>query len=138
MLCMELPEDMIGEIYKYIPITTLYTLNKQLFTRYYQIITDNYTVNSTVFQNYMRHLIRRDCNFQMIYLLRYNFLKWNKPLSWKYKQNTFPSYIIFLRLLCNHHNSQKCKNLITEYLERSLSNKKRHKKIRSKNTKWSN
>ena len=133
-----LPEDMIGEIYEYIPITTLYALNKILFARYYQIIVSRYTINDPTFQRYIRHIIRQDCHFQLVYLLQDNFLTWDKPLSWKYKQNTFPSYIVFLRLLCNDHNSQRCKNLINEYLERSICNKKIHKKIRYKNTKWSN
>ena len=134
----QLPEDMLGEIYEYIPITTRYVLNKSLFARYYQIIVSSYTTNGVIFQRYIRHIIRQDCNFQLVYLLQDNFLKWNKPRSWKYKQNTFPCYIVFLRLLCNDYNSQRCKNLINEYLERSICNKKIHKKIRSKNTKWSN
>ena len=35
-----LPEDVIGEIYKYIPITTLYVLSKGLFEKFYPKIIE--------------------------------------------------------------------------------------------------
>ena len=133
-----LPEDVIGEIYKYIPITTLYVLSKDLFEKFYPKIIEQYTINHTRFQSYIRHIIRKDSIFQIKYLLNIRGVKWCKPLNWKYQKNTFPSYLVFLKLLSIKYNSNKCKELINQHLENSLSQKKRHKKIRSKNNKWSN
>lgn len=136
---IHLPEDVMKyEIYQYIPITTLYVVSKELFEKFYPKIIEQYTISDTRFQSYIRHLIRKDCIFQIKYLLNIRGVKWFKPLSWKYQNNTFPSYLVFLKLLSIKYNSDKCKELINEHLKNSLSQKKRHKKIRSKNNKWSN
>ena len=133
-----LPEDIVGEIYSFIPITSLYTLNKPLFIKYYPVITQKYTINDKVFQNYIRNLIRNDCDFKLRILLRNNLSKWIKPLNWKYKHDTYPSYLVFLKLLCYEYNSQRSKNLINSILNTRQSKKNKHKKIRCKNIKWSN
>ena len=64
-----LPEDMIGEIYSFLPLTTMYILNKTLFNKHYPTIINKYTIASSTFQSYIRRIIRRDCNFQLTYLL---------------------------------------------------------------------
>ena len=134
-----LPEDVMEyEIYKYIPITTLYVLSKELFEKLYPKIIERYAINSNIFQRYIRHLIRKDSIFQIRYLLDIRAVKWCKPVNWKYQKNTYPSYLVFLKLLSINYDSDKCKELINNYLDNSLSEKKRYKKIRSKNYKWSN
>ena len=133
-----LPEVIVGEIFKFLPRNTTYILNKTYFILHYPILIENFDVNNTRFQSYIRRIIRKDCNFQLRYLLNTHFKRWNKRLNWKYKQNTFPSYISFIKLLSIKYNSQRCRSLIDQFLETSLSKKNRHKKIRSKNSRWSN
>ena len=133
-----LPEVIVGEIFKFLPRNTIYLLNRTFFDSHYPQIIADFDVNNSRFQSYIRNIIRLDCNFQLQYLLNSHFLRWNKVLNWKYKQNTFPSYISFLKLLTIHYNSQRCRFLINQYLKTSLSKKNRHKKIRSKNSRWSN
>ena len=133
-----LPEDMIGEIYSFLPLTTMYILNKTLFNKHYPTIINKYTIASSTCQSYIRRIIRRDCNFQLTYLLKSKNTKWMKKGDWKFKNTTFPSYILFLKLLTVEYESQHCRSCINRYLETTLSKKNRHKKIRSKNSKWSN
>lgn len=127
-----LPEDIIGEIYSFIPITTTYCLNKKLFLAHYPKIIVKYSVHDNVFQNYIRNIIRNDCTFQLKLMLNYKKIIWGKPLKWKYKYSTYPSFLIFLKLLSSEYNSQNCRMLINNTLESINCNTKkiRHKKIR--------
>jgi hypothetical protein len=133
-----LPEVIVGEIFAFLPSSTLYTLNKTLFDLHYPKIIANFNDKSSRFQGYMRNIIRHNCDLQLQYLIDVKFTKWNKPLIWKYKQNTFPSYIVFLKFLAIQYDSQHCRTLIEQRLKTSLSTKNRHKKIRHKNNRWSN
>ena len=134
----KMPEDIIGVIYEFLPITTLYTLNKNLFSLHYPTVLS--TASATKFKSYVRNIIRNDYDFKLSHLLKLNYQKWNKQSSWKYKRHTFPSYMVFLKLLSTEYNSTRCRQLIDNYLKNdlSLSKKKKHKKIRHKNIKWSN
>ena len=134
----EMPEDVLGVIYDFLPIATIYTLKKNLFALHYPTVISR--LSPTKFQSYVRNIIRNDYDFQLLYLLKQNFQKWNKQSSWKYKHHTFPSYMVFLKLLSIEYNSTRCRQLIDNYLKDniSLSKKKKHKKIRHKNIKWSN
>ena len=64
-----LPEDMVGEIYSFVPITTLYILNKELFLKHYPTIIKNFILQNSTFQSYMRIIVRYDCDMQMELLL---------------------------------------------------------------------
>ena len=71
-------------------------------------------------------------------LLDKNFNNWYKDEKWVYDYSTYPNFAIFIKERCIKADSNKCKLLIDQYINKSCYNKKTHKKIRSKNIKWNN
>ena len=70
-------------------------------------------------------------------LLKNNFDQWNNNNKWVYNYSTYPNYAIFIKELCIKKDSNKCKELILSFINKTSSNKI-YKKIRTKKNKWSN
>ena len=136
-----LPTDVLGIIYSYIPISTTYKLNKSAFIKNYRLLVIeqmNPRVRVSTIDNYMRYLIRKNCYMHLEICLAVSPIQWSRKW-WKYKRGSYPNYMSYLKSLTIKYNKNKCREIIEGWMKRDLvSNKKRHKKIRSKNIKWSN
>ena len=65
-----------------------------------------------------------------------DFIKFLKLKRWRYKNNTYPNYLMFMKSFALYNNSQKTYQLLKDYLQPSKKNK--FKRIRTKNIRWTN
>ena len=135
-----IPEDVLGVIYTFIPLSIRRMVTKQDYNLYYPTFVQHISDNNQL-DSYTRHLIRKKQTlpFQLLIQLKYN--KWQKIKNIRSKIGHVtlfksPNYIIYLKELCNHYNSNACKTIIINY-EKS-NGKKIHKKIKFKNIRWNN
>ena len=133
-----LPDDVIGVIKEFIPIKVIYVVNKSYFYNNYPDIIKDYSIKDAIFKKYVKKIVNSDCSLQFNMLLKNNIYKWNRSNKWVYDFSTYPNYAIFIKQCCIDNNSSKCKYLIDKYINDSCYKKNKYKKIRIKNTKWSN
>ena len=132
----DLCDDVLKHIYTFIPVKTIYIINKTSFICNYPQIIADYSIKDAIFKKYINTIVNNDCHFQLNVLLQKNFTKWNNNNKWVYNFSTYPNYAIFIKEECIKKNSNKCKQLIITYINNSSRNKT-YKKIRTKNNKWS-
>ena len=87
---------------------------------------------------YITKLLRNDYNFIFEIIINIKFKIWYKPLKIKYKDMTFYSFLDFIHYKCIELNSGRCKNLINDYFKKNGIRKKKFKRIRIRNNKWTN
>jgi hypothetical protein len=133
----DLCNDVLRHIYSFIPIKNIYVINKTSFLSNYPKIIADYNIKNAIFKKYINTVINNDCHFQMNILLKNNFDQWNNNNKWVYNYSTYPNYAIFIKELCIKKDSNKCKELILSFINKTSSNKI-YKKIRTKKNKWSN
>ena len=107
-----LPEDILRIIKDFLPIKTVYVVNKSSFFTHYPKIIENYTIKDAIFKKYIRTIIRNDCSLQLSILLEKNFDKWFNHDKWIYNYSTFPNYAIFIKEDAIKYNSTRCKEII--------------------------
>ena len=133
-----LPEEVCDIIYSYIPITTLYNLNHSHIEKYYPYMIQNKKVDK-LFDSYLRYIIRNGCALFLQQIFKVKIQDFNKLTNWKYNNKTFPTYTEYLRCYTIALSKTNCRNIIEYYIStEAVSRKKRHKKIRRRNIKWSN
>ena len=133
-----LPEEIVDIIYSFVPINIIYNLNHNHLRIYYPLLIKD-TVVDKKFHSYMRYIIRCDCSMFLhkIFEVKLNyFIKLN---NWKFDMKTFPNYVEYLRSYAIKLSKTNCRNIIEYHISKEpVSRKKRHKKIRRRNIKWSN
>jgi hypothetical protein len=128
---LTLPEDIVGEIFKFIPIKYLKLTNKNNYITNY-----NYYNQEKMNISYYRFLIRNDSDFIFELLIQLHFNNFLKKKKITYKSKIFPRIIELLRYFtCFVFQSPKCKNIIEHNMK---MRKLVFKKIRLKSNKWSN
>ena len=127
------PKDILNILFTFIPSTSKKLLNKELFKVHYYVVEKNKIFNKE-YQNYLRYLIRKNCDLHVGIILDINHFKFNKLKNWKYKNNTYPTYTIYLRSFARENNAVKTLDLLNEYVEPI----KKYKRIRTKNIRWTN
>tara|TARA_Y100001970_G_C14254661_1_gene874355 strand:- start:7528 stop:7935 length:408 start_codon:yes stop_codon:yes gene_type:complete len=128
-----LPDDIIRVIFDFIPKESIKCTNK---TNFFSAIIHKFQGEFTRknVNNYMRHIIRHDLIFPLQFLLKINN-HWFKAIKYKFDIVSYPSYIIYLKELSLKNNSQKCYEYIKDI---NGMRKKKYKKIKRKNSRWSN
>ena len=88
---------------------------------------------------FLRTIIRNDYAFIFNYRLKLHYKQWRKIHPWIYKNMKFHNYIEYLRYLCCVYKSERCKNKLNA-LENELKPnvKKKYKKMKIRNIRWSN
>jgi len=127
-----LPTDVLPIIYSYIPISVKKNLNKQLFEEYcsdMKMIWKNF--DSTI-----RYIIRNDYDYLLDIQFKNRYTHWKKLRRWRYKHIIYPHYVEYLRQFALEQKSLKCCKVIIKY--NGDSSKKKYKRIRIKNIRWSN
>lgn len=128
-----LPDDIIYEIFKFIPKRKLFCLNISYYNLYHCLLKTTCIPN---YENYVRDMIRKDNYFVFERIVRENIDTWITNRQYRYKNMVFSNYIYFVLYYCFENNSNKCHDiLIVELTKRDLC-KNLHKKNIIKYIKW--
>tara|TARA_R110001592_G_scaffold63132_1_gene193325 strand:- start:407 stop:814 length:408 start_codon:yes stop_codon:yes gene_type:complete len=128
----KLPEDMVGEIYSFIPLKSLSLTNKFYWKRYYKIKVNQESLTTS----YWRFLLRYDYSFIFKEYLEYYFIYFIKNKKVIYQNKIFPRKVELIKYLSTFvFNSQKCKNILDLFMRnKGLV----FKRIKTRFNKWTN
>lgn len=128
----QLPEDLIGEIYKFIPLSSLSLTNKENWKSNY----NNNIKSSELSSSYWRFLLRYDMDFIFSHYIDYYFPIFIKRKRVIYQDRIFPRKIELIKYLSTFvFESQKCKVILDNFMTK---NGLVFKRIKTKSNKWTN
>ena len=126
----KLPEDMVGEIYSFIPIKSLSLTNKYYWKKHYK------SKSNIKISSYYRYLLRYDYSYIFNNYLDIYFPFFIKNKKLFYQDKIFPRKIELLKYLSTFvFDSQKCKEVIDIYMKK---NGLVFKRIKIRFNKWTN
>ena len=130
----DLPCDIINLIKEYIPRWKLVFVNKNFYDLYH------YTIKKRIplYNNYVRDMIRRDNDFVFERIIKENIELWLKKKEYFYKNMVFNNYIYFIMNYCIENNSERCRDVLSNYLSKRHLCRNLHKKNVVKYIKWKN
>jgi len=129
-----LPDDIIREIFDYIPREKLVFVNSTYYNLYHHLLRNR--INT--YESYIRDMIRRDNDYVFERIVRENFENWLKNKNYRYKDMIFSNYIYFIIQFCIENNSEKCRELFMKELTKRDLVRNLHKKNVIKYIKWKN
>jgi hypothetical protein len=132
-----LPIVIVTKIYNHLNSTILYSINKELFNIHYKEVIKEKIIKNNYY-GYMRHLLRKNCHMHLELILQHNYTLFKNIKKWRYKNATYPNYLIYLKSEAQNRNNTKCKELIEKYIQLEPSRKNKYKRIRRKNIIWTN
>ena len=129
----QLPEDIVGEIFKFLPLKTLSLTNKKNWKEYYNIKSKT---ELTKMSSYWRYLLRYDNVFVFKHYLDYMFDYLIKNKRIIYQDKIFPRKVELIKYLSKFiFESPKCSNILDYSMKtRGLV----FKRIKTKSNKWTN
>ena len=130
----DLPDDIINIIKEYIPRNKLVFVNKTFYNLYHNTIR-KYIPQ---YQNYIRDIIRHDNDFVFEKIIQENIDKWMKIKHYRYKNMIFNNYIYFVMNFCIENDSERCRQILLEFLSKRDLCRNLHKKNVIKYIKWKN
>ncbi len=129
---IDLPDDIIYIILDFIPRKNVVCLNSTYYNTYHHLLKHYISM----YESYVRDMIRRDNNYVFEKLVRENINNWIENRQYRYKNMIFSNYIYFVLHFCMEHHSEKCCELLmNELLKRDLC-RNLHKKNVIKYIKW--
>ncbi len=129
-----LPEDIVGEIFSFIPLKLLSLTNKQNWDAYYKEKTCNNIHKSQ--SSYWRFLLRNDNQFVFGEYLVYYFPIFIKKKKIVYNSKIFQRKIDLMNYLSTFvFNSPKCRNILKKFMKKEGLV---FKKIKTTLNKWTN
>ena len=112
-----LPDDIITEVYAFLPHTTRFSLNKKEYQNSIDDITAE-MIQKNCFHRYIKHVIRKDYISILSRYLSICHLKWETRRNWFEMGMTHASYLHFLQHFALIHDSSRCyqeiKNIISQ------------------------
>jgi len=133
-LIYNLPNELLNIIFDYLDISVKVSLNKYYYNKYNYILQKNFTFER--YNSLVRDIIRNDYIFIFKHIILENFEKWVKLVKYNYKNIIYENYITFLIYYCNKKSSNKCKNIIYDFLNKSGIKKTSLKNNKIKYNKW--
>jgi hypothetical protein len=130
----KLPEELVREIYYYVPKSVTIFLTKRNYVQDHHLIIK--IINKEQIENYIRVMIRQDNNFVFKQLLVDYHKRWLEMKNYYYRNCIYSNYITFLETYAFDNESEKCRNAITELFQELGFNKNQHKKNVIKYIKW--
>lgn len=127
-----LPVELVGEIFDYIPKYKLIFVNTTYYNLYHYLIKKFIPI----YESYTRDMIRRDNYFVFERILRENYESWVKNREYRYKNMVFSNYIYFILHFCMENNSERCRNILMDELSKRDLCRNLHKKNIIKYIKW--
>ena len=110
----KLPDDMIKYIKEFIPNCKLVFVNRHFYHLYHLSIRNIIPL----YENYVRDMIRRDNDFVFEKILKENIERWIKNKNYIYKNMIFTNYSYFINYYCMENNSQNCRKILYDYLNK--------------------
>jgi len=132
----KLPSDLVEEIKKYISNKNLIFTNKKKYIGNHYLIRK--LIPNNKFELYIRNIIYRDFDFIFNQILQENYLKWFEIKEYIYKNTIHKNYIYFIKFFCIENNSEKCRILLNDFLDKFGLCKNQHKKNINKHIIWKN
>jgi hypothetical protein len=129
-----LPDELIREIYSYVPKIVKVFLTKKNYLKDHHLI--KHYINKKDIENYYRAMIRRDNDFVFKQLLVENQQKWFNMKKYYYKTCIYANYITFLESYTIENESTKCRRLINNLFSELGLSKNQHKKNIIKYIRW--
>jgi hypothetical protein len=110
----ELPNEIINYIKEFIPNCKLVFVNCSFYKLYH------YTIRSKIslYENYIRDMVRRDNDFVFKKIIEENMDRWIKNKNYVYKNMVFKNYAFFINYFCMEHNSQNCRKILYDCLNK--------------------
>jgi len=134
MKISDLPDNIIDLIKFYIPRQRLVFVNKIFYNLYHHTIKPYIPL----YENYIRDMIRRDNYIVLEKILEENIELWLKKTHYTYKNMVFNKYISFIVYYCIENNSDRCREIINDFLTKRNLCINLHKKNVVKYIKWNN
>jgi hypothetical protein len=94
-----LPLDLIEMVYEYVPISVLLMCDKKKYIEHHSLLKKN-ILKHHHYENYVRDMIRKDCDFVFSFLLEENYQRWFDMKKYVYKNNLYANYLHFLKDYC--------------------------------------
>jgi len=128
----QLPHELVGEIYNFIPSTSLSLTNKYNW----EIDYNNKIKSRDLSSSYWRFLLRYDMDFIFSNYIEYYFPVFIKRKRVIYQDRVFPRKIELIKYLSTFvFESQKCKAILDKFMTK---NGLVFKRIKTKFNKWTN
>jgi len=134
MKIADLPDVVVDLIKEFIPKYQLVFVNKLFYNLYHHTIRNKIPL----YENYVRDMIRRDNDIVIEKILGENNELWLKNRQYRYKNMVFNNYIYFIIYYCIENNSEHCRQIIYNFLEKRDLCRNLHKKNVVKYIKWIN
>ena len=120
----KLPDDIIKMIKEFIPQYKLVFVNL-----YYYNLFHSYVRNMIpLYENYIRDTIRRDNEFVFNKIVEENLYNWINNKNYRYKNMIFSNYMYFINYFCMENNSQNCRKILFDNLNKRDLSINLHKK----------
>ena len=130
----DLPNEIIDLIKEFIPREKLVFVNSGYYKLYHHTIKKYIPLYS----NYIRDIIRRDNEYVFEEVVKENIELWFKKKEYFYKNMIFDNYIYFIMNYCIENNSERCRDILIQYLSKRDLCRNLHKKKVVKYIKWKN
>lgn len=131
---LKLPDELIGLIKEYVPKTKFIFTNRENYKLYHYLIP----IKPTLFDAYVKDVIKRDNEYVLNVIIRENYCKWFENGKIYYKNMSFGNYLYFILNYCIENESHNCLNIIQIFLKELGLGKNLHKKNVIKYIKWNN
>lgn len=120
----KLPDDIIMLIKEFIPHYKLVFVNLHFYNLYHLHIRSMIPL----YENYIRDTIRRDNTFVFKKIVEENMDGWLKNKNYRYKNMIFSNYIYFINYYCMENDSQNCRQILYDFLNKRQLSINLHKK----------
>ena len=132
-----LPMELKSIIYDFIPISVTLLCEKKKYVENHSIIK-KIIHDKNYYENYIRDMIRKDCDFVFYFLLDENYRKWLNIKKYVYKNIIYANYLHFLKDYCIENDSNNCRNVLNQFLYEKGLSKNLHKKNTAESIRWRN
>lgn len=132
----KLPNELVSLIETYIPKIVKIFWSKALYSANHKLIQQYISTHNKNAEEYIRSIIRKDYDFVFSHLLVDNLDRWSNLRNYLNRDCIYLNYLVFLDNYCLDHDSQKCKQLLQQILEKLGLSKNQHKKNLIKYIKW--
>lgn len=134
------PPEILEIIWSFLPEESKAFVSRAYYKKYHKLYI--YPMLKPRYDSYIRFVIRNQNLFLMQQNLTDHYERWIKSYNWRYRQETYTTYIHYLLTISIEYNSQSIINLLRETIKKnSKINKKQlnqNKTIRRKYNTWSN
>ena len=129
-----LPDEIRNIIFDFLPPSVLLRLNRDYYIQYHPICKEQIPLR--FYENYIRNMVRQDCDFIFSLLLQENANRWIGIKKYVYKSTCFANYIYFLKDFCIEHDSPRCRGVLRAFLDETGLSKNLHKKNTAISIRW--